>query len=133
MSDMIIENKVYSQWTSKACAINSRTGELAQRASDINKITTTFNTLIEPPSKEAAAEKRLKVLVSGLCGRGKGRNKLRDLTITLSHLIAIAEAIDRSRDSTSDYALIVIDDTSFTLDISFDELIASAPVGFAML
>ena len=131
MADMVINNKVYSQWTSKSCVINSRSGQNA-KISDVSNLKTTFNTLIEL-SPKPAAESTAKILVTGLCGRGKGRNSLKDLSVTLSHLVAIAEAIDSGKESSSDYALIVVDDTSFTLDINFDDLIASAPPGFAML
>jgi hypothetical protein len=58
------------------------------------------------------------VLLSGLCGRGKGHNNFTDLQLTLSHLAAIRRAVHENVTS-SRYALIAEDDVAFPFDVDW--------------
>lgn len=73
-----------------------------------------------------------KYLISGLCGRGNNINTLEDLSITLSHMLAIKKAV-YSTSSSSKYALIIEDDISFVFDIDLNLLGDSAPIDFGIL
>jgi GR25 family glycosyltransferase involved in LPS biosynthesis len=69
---------------------------------------------------------------SSLCGRGKKKNTAKELGCTISHLIAMMQAI-YSPTAKSRYALIVEDDVQFPFDIDFQALTQSAPNGFGIL
>jgi hypothetical protein len=75
--------------------------------------------------------KRL-VVISGLCGRGKGHNNLDDLAVTVSHLLAMHQAVYNTP-TTHRLALIVEDDVQIPFDIDFEALAATAPKGFGIL
>lgn len=67
-----------------------------------------------------------------LCGRGKGKNTPKELGCTISHLVAMRNAI-YSTTAKNRYALIVEDDIQIPFDIDFDKLTASAPADFGIL
>lgn len=71
-------------------------------------------------------------IMTGLCGRGKGKNQIKELGCTTSHLMAMKQAI-YSITAKSRYALIVEDDVRFPFSIDFDALVATAPPGFGIL
>lgn len=73
-----------------------------------------------------------KYRVTGLCGRGKGQNTLSDLTITMTHILAMHKAI-YSTSTTNRFALILEDDVEFHLDIDFDILLKTSPPDFGIL
>ena len=73
-----------------------------------------------------------KYIVTGACGRGKGQNTLNDLTMTMTHLLAIHKAIYSTK-TTNRFALIIEDDIEFHLDIDFDILLKTAPHDFGIL
>jgi len=73
-----------------------------------------------------------KYIVTGACGRGKGQNTLTDLTMTMTHLLAIHKAIYSTKTSNR-YTLIIEDDIEFHLDIDFDLILKTAPPGFGIL
>lgn len=73
-----------------------------------------------------------KAILSGLCGRGKGHNDMGDLSITVSHLKAIYEAVFLNQ-SSSPYALIIEDDVLIAFDLDIEELAESAPEDFGLL
>jgi hypothetical protein len=75
--------------------------------------------------KNSDEEKADVVLLSGLCGRGKGHNNFTDLQLTLSHLAAIRRAVHANVTS-SRYALIAEDDVTFPFDVDWRALAASA-------
>eukprot|EP01034_Spumella_vulgaris_P034469 gene34469-42509_t len=75
--------------------------------------------------------KRL-VIVSGLCGRGKGHNNLGDLAVTVSHLLALHQAVYNTP-TTHRLSLVVEDDIQIPFDIDFEALAATAPKGFGIL
>jgi GR25 family glycosyltransferase involved in LPS biosynthesis len=64
------------------------------------------------------------------CGRKK--NRKRELTVTISHLNTIRNAIYNGNRN-NPYALILEDDLQFATEIDFAALIASAPAGFGIL
>ena len=70
-----------------------------------------------------------KIVVTELCGRPK--NTRRELIVTLSHLQAIKTAIYSK--STSNYALILEDDTNIAFDTDFLAMAETAPKGFGVL
>ena len=92
----------------------------------------------KPPSKFDVIRDRKSSLfnytsiVSGLCGRGKGKNQLKELGCTTSHLVAMKQAI-YSTTAKSRYALIIEDDVRFPFSVDFDALVATAPTGFGIL
>jgi GR25 family glycosyltransferase involved in LPS biosynthesis len=67
----------------------------------------------------------------GLVGRG-GKNKLKEIGCTSSHLEAIRQAVYHNR-TNSKYALIVEDDIQIPFNIDFNALAASAPQDFGIL
>lgn len=78
-----------------------------------------------------ARKSKIRIIVQAHCGRKK--NTKRELTVTLSHLLAIRTAIygdfprkSRSR-STSPYALILEDDLQLAFEVDFAALIRSSP------
>ena len=64
------------------------------------------------------------------CGRKK--NRKREVTVTISHLLAIRRAI-YDKTNTGPYALILEDDLQFAFEVDFAALIASAPSDFGVL
>jgi len=72
-------------------------------------------------------EKEIRIVI--LCGRRK--NSLRELALTVSHLIAIYSAI--TAPNNHPYALITEDDIQFSFDINFNAIAATAPKDFAAL
>ena len=113
-SQLLIPQDVSSHWEHKSCVYQASALALrsAMMASNRNK--------------------SARIVMSGLCGRGKGRNTLADLSRTVSHLLVIRAAV-YSRSSRSNYAIIADEDVVLPFDIDFDALINSAPHGFAML
>ena len=77
----------------------------------------------------ADAHPKLTVFISGLCGRPK--NSRTELSVTMSHVFAIYQAI--LSPSTNPYALIMEDDISMPFDIDWKELLGTAPKDFAIL
>jgi GR25 family glycosyltransferase involved in LPS biosynthesis len=72
-----------------------------------------------------------KHVMLGLVGRG-GKNKLKEVGCTSSHLEAMRQAIyDNSTNSR--YAVIAEDDIFFPFNIDFNALAAAAPAGFGIL
>eukprot|EP01032_Pedospumella_encystans_P010904 gene10904-12723_t len=67
----------------------------------------------------------------GLVGRG-GKNKLKEIGCTSSHLEAIRQAVHHNR-SSSRYAVIMEDDVHIPFNIDFAALAASAPKDFGIL
>lgn len=67
----------------------------------------------------------------GLVGRG-GKNKLKEIGCTSSHLEAMRQAIYYNR-TDSPYAIILEDDVQIPFNIDFDALAASAPPDFGIL
>lgn len=112
-SQLLIPRDVSSHWEHKSCVYQSSAAALRSIASSSRNRSTRF-------------------VISGLCGRGKGRNTLADLSHTVSHLLAIRAAV-YSHVSQSHYAIIADEDVILPFDIDFDALIATAPHGFAML
>jgi len=77
---------------------------------------------------------KVKIFVQAHCGRKK--NTRRELTVTLSHLLAIRSAIyDTSSGNGSPYALILEDDLQLAFQVDFAALIRSSPnpAGFGVL
>lgn len=70
-------------------------------------------------------------LMAGLVGRG-GKNKLKEVGCTSSHLEAIRQAIYDNR-SSSRYAVILEDDVHIPFNIDFEALAAAAPNDFGIL
>eukprot|EP01040_Poterioochromonas_malhamensis_P013198 gene13198-14486_t len=81
-------------------------------------------------SSHDAITKSQRVLLTGHCGRPK--NNPKELSVALSHLLAMDRAINNPFSYTK-YALIMEDDLHFAFDIDFEGLIASAPKDFAVL
>jgi GR25 family glycosyltransferase involved in LPS biosynthesis len=73
----------------------------------------------------------VRVVLSGLYGR-KGTNRLSEVGCTVSHLLAIHQAV-HSTEFTSRYALITEDDVLFPFEIDWTTLARSAPAGFGIL
>ena len=71
-------------------------------------------------------------IMAAMCGRGKGKNTIKELGCLTSHLVAMRDAI-YSKTATSKYALIIEDDVIFPFDIDFEELANSAPKPFGIL
>lgn len=67
----------------------------------------------------------------GLVGRG-GKNKLKEIGCTSSHLEAMRHAIHHNK-TASKYAIIIEDDVQMPFNIDFDALAASAPQDFGIL
>lgn len=67
----------------------------------------------------------------GLVGRG-GKNKLKEIGCTSSHLEAMRQAIYNNR-TNSPYAIILEDDVQIPFNIDFEALAASAPPDFCIL
>ena len=70
-------------------------------------------------------------IMVGLVGRG-GKNKLKEIGCTSSHLEAIRQAVHHNR-SSSRYAVIMEDDVHIPFNIDFAALAASAPKDFGIL
>lgn len=70
-------------------------------------------------------------IMLGLVGRG-GKNKLKEIGCTSSHLEAMRQAI-YDPDAKSKYALILEDDVQIPFNIDFEALAASAPQDFGIL
>lgn len=107
LDEVFIPEDVLSTYESAQCIVNSKSDMINIKA---NK----------------------KYIVSGACGRGKGQNTLKDLTMTMTHILAIHKAIYSTK-ATSRYALIIEDDVEFHLDIDFDIILATAPSDFGIL
>jgi hypothetical protein len=73
------------------------------------------------------------VLLASHCGKDKNNFQNKHLSLTLSHLIAIYEAVHNDPNSTAQYALIMEDDLRMALEIDFEQLIETAPPDFAIL
>lgn len=72
------------------------------------------------------------ISVRGLCGRDM--NTMDQLSLTISHLAAMHEAIYHPiYDNDYPYAIIAEDDVIFPLDIQWNELIKTAPSDFSVL
>lgn len=82
--------------------------------------------LLELNSSRASISER-RVLVTALCGRPK--NTHRELTVTLSHLLALRMASHGQ----SRFALILEDDLQLFLEANWQNLLATAPHDWAML
>lgn len=67
----------------------------------------------------------------GLVGRG-GKNKLKEIGCTSSHLEAMRQAIHFNKTS-SKYAIIIEDDVQIPFNIDFEALAATAPSDFGIL
>eukprot|EP01038_Epipyxis_sp_PR26KG_P010402 gene10402-13971_t len=77
---------------------------------------------------------KIEVIVSGLCGRGKGQNDYNDLNKIISHLIAIYKAVNHYNQKTSSrYAIITEDDIFFAFDLNELELFKFIPSDFLFL
>ena len=76
---------------------------------------------------------KVKIFMQAHCGRKK--NTRRELTVTLSHLLAIRSAIYDPSGSGSPYALILEDDLQLAFQVDFPALIRSSPnpSGFGVL
>lgn len=70
------------------------------------------------------------IIITELFGRKK--NKLNEIGCTISHILAIYEAI-HSATSKSHYAIILEDDVTVPLNINFNDLIQTAPSDFSIL
>lgn len=112
-SQLLIPQDVSAHWEHKSCVYQSSAVALRSISSSNRSRSSRF-------------------VISGLCGRGKGRNTLADLSLTVSHLLAIRAAV-YSHVSQSQYAIIADEDIILPFDIDFDALVASAPRGFSML
>jgi GR25 family glycosyltransferase involved in LPS biosynthesis len=102
--------------------------------SDVETKWNSYNAVYETemhPTKEALTNSSYKVVVSSLFGRKKN-NRLKELGCTISHLMAMREAIYDTR-SKSKYAIITEDDVQFPFAVNWDALIASAPKDFGIL
>ena len=84
-------------------------------------------------SSNGGRKSKVKIFVQAHCGRKK--NTRRELTVTLSHLLAIRSAIYDSSGSGSPYALILEDDLQLAFQVDFPALIRSSPnpTGFGVL
>lgn len=86
-------------------------------------------------SSNGGRKSKVKIFVQAHCGRKK--NTRRELTVTLSHLLAIRSAIydSSSSSSGSPYALILEDDLQLAFQVDFPALIRSSPnpTGFGVL
>jgi GR25 family glycosyltransferase involved in LPS biosynthesis len=70
-----------------------------------------------------------RVFITGMCGRPK--NSKRELAVTVSHMLAMREAM---RDKRKKYALILEDDMKIVFSaMNWTSLIESAPEDFAVL
>lgn len=103
-NDVIIPGDVSKNWATSSCVFQSK-----ETISDLVK-----NLDFDRP----------RFIVTGLCGRGKGRDELSDLSNTITHLFAIHEAI-HDNSSMSKYAIISNDDVNFAFDIDYDKLVAT--------
>lgn len=88
-----IPDDVLEKWQTKSCLMSSSSkstvaSSFSSKESTIRKEKGKDN--FETVSLAAAVRN---VHISGLCGRGNGQNSISDLDITLSHLLAIWEAI----------------------------------------
>ena len=93
-----------------------------------------YQSLLMPPAKVDGVNNdysKYKAVISGLYGRRK-KNRINEIGCTISHLIAIKEAVQSST-RTSNYALIVEDDVYFPFDINYDNLVATAPDDWVLL
>ena len=70
-------------------------------------------------------------IILGLVGRG-GKNKLKEIGCTSSHLEAIRQAIYNNH-SSSKYAVIMEDDVQIPFNIDFEAIAATAPNDFGIL
>jgi hypothetical protein len=105
--EIAIPNDVMNHWEHKTCIYQSASNQFLS-----------FNSL--SPS------------ISGLCGRGKGRNTIHDLGVTISHITAMWKAIYQNK-TTSRYSLISEDDVVIPFDVNYEKLALSAPSGFGIL
>lgn len=83
-------------------------------------------TEIIPPKSEVTSSSKFwpyKIILSSLFGRRKG-NTLKELGCTISHLIAMRQAINEAN-SPSKYALIIEDDVQFLFNVDWDALVAT--------
>ena len=91
--------------------------------------------IVPPPDKLIFSKKkpvmRYTHVMLGLVGRG-GKNKLKEIGCTSSHLEAMRRAIYFNR-SSSRYAVITEDDIQIPFNIDFEAVAASAPAGFGIL
>lgn len=120
---LIIPSDVASTWESKHCLSDS---SLIKRTGD--QVTLPKGTSVTSDRQSPSPL----LMVSGLCGRGKGRNNLTDLEVTVSHLFAIWKAIHQNITS-SRYAIIAEKDVVAPFDIDYSLLGRSAPKGFGII
>lgn len=83
---------------------------------------TSANNFQRPPQQ--------RVFVDALCGRKK--NSVRELTVTLSHLLALHHTLYNS-ETYHPYALVLEDDMHLFMEVDFEALINSAPSDFSIL
>ena len=117
---LLIPKDVAANWEHKSCLFQSSAPSLESLLR--------FGSATKRPRQSVSES----VVVSGLCGRGKGRNSLHDLSRTVSHLLAMRAAIE-ARLSTSEFAIVAEDDVLFPFDVDFDALARSAPTDFGLL
>lgn len=117
-SDIVIPDDVFVGWASNDCLVNSKEALAVDRDA--------ISSSREPKLSDQSASKSYKVYISGLCGRGRGRDSIQELNHTLSHLLAIYHAVNDPM-SSSPYAIISDDAVeSFPFDIDYKLLTQSA-------
>lgn len=106
--------------------------DLKQHWLTSNALTETSFPYASTSSETQAILRNHSVVITGLADRKKHFNPPSELCCTVSHLLAIREAIYSNR-STSPYALVTEDDVSFPFDIDFTALAKLAPQDFGII
>jgi len=111
---------VNETWSDKNCVFSSVQADQALKAATEAAIS-------------ASGSEVTMFVVEGLCGRkNQGGDHLKQLSVTLSHLMAMRAAVYDNITS-SRFALIIEDDVQFPFDVDWEAMAATAPKGFGML
>lgn len=118
LADIYIPEDVLSSWD-KYLALTNTALPIPQRGQAIKS------------AQKSNMNANFTHIMTGLVGRG-GKNKLKEVGCTSSHLEAIRQAVHHNR-SSSRYALILEDDVHIPFNIDFEALAATAPKDFGTL
>lgn len=122
VEDIYLPNDIATHWTTRDCKISSQ--EAPEKFHQWVSKVTSMHPRYKHRNNTAATDQVLFYL-SGLCGRGKGRNSISDLAEILTHLLAIYRAVFHSQ-SPSPWALILQDEVAFPFDIQFRQFFEQA-------
>lgn len=127
--DLQMPKDVAASWKTASCLSHSAHPPSPTASQQSQSQSPLGASLATSGSSWASTSRLSNVFLSGLCGRGKGQDRMGDIALTASHLATMYAAVHAP--SKSPYALIIEDDVQFPFHVDFAQMLTKAPSGFA--